>query len=120
VLIHCTAGKDRTGFTAAILLAVLGVPDEAIYADYSLSNRAYPVFYEGTARSVQPLARIGLYPDDLHVLLLADPAVMQALFGRLREQYGSLERYLAACAGVDARTLEQLRARLLESAADAD
>ncbi|MFN8377752.1 MAG: tyrosine-protein phosphatase [Anaerolineae bacterium] len=114
VLIHCSAGKDRTGITAAVLLSVLGVPDEAIYADYTLSNRYYSAFYEGTSRHATFGWNLGLVTDDLHPLLLADPATLQAIFAHIRVRYGSIEGYLAECADVDETTLDQLRARLLE------
>ncbi len=117
-LIHCSAGKDRTGLTVALLLSVLGVPDETIFADYSLSNRYYPVFYAGMARSTETLSRIGLLADDLHPLLLSDPATLQAVFHDLRADYGSLEAYLATFAGVDAETIDRLRERLLEADGD--
>ena len=114
-LIHCTAGKDRTGLTVAILLSVLGVPDDVVFADYALSNRSYPVFYQGIARNTRTLNRLGLTPDDLQPLILADPAILQAAFTDLRARYGSLEEYLAETAGVDEAALDHLRARLLES-----
>ena len=41
LVIHCTAGKDRTGFACALILHALGVPDEAIAEDYLLTNRFY-------------------------------------------------------------------------------
>jgi protein-tyrosine phosphatase len=114
-LIHCTAGKDRTGLTVAILLSVLGVADDVVFADYALSNRAYPVFYAGIERNTRTLARLGLTPDDLQPLILANPAILQAAFTDLRARFGSLEGYLAETAGVDEVTLDLLRARLLEA-----
>ncbi len=40
-MVHCTAGKDRTGLAVALLLLALGVPEETVIADYTLSNQAY-------------------------------------------------------------------------------
>lgn len=114
VLIHCSAGKDRTGLASALLLSLLGVDDETIYADYSLSNRYYAAFYAGTTRHVKPGWNFGLIAEDLHPLMLANPAILRAMLAHIRVRYGSVEGYLAECAGVDAATIEQLRARLLE------
>ena len=41
LVIHCTAGKDRTGFACALILHALGVPDDVISEDYLLTNRFY-------------------------------------------------------------------------------
>lgn len=118
VLIHCSAGKDRTGLTAAVLLSVLGVPDDVIFADYSLSNRYYAAFLAGTERQVEATARIGIRASDLHPLLLADAATLEAIFSDLRGQFGSIEGYLHERAGIDSDTLDRLGARLLEADTD--
>jgi protein tyrosine/serine phosphatase len=70
------------------------------------------------ARSAETLSRIGLFADDLHPLLLSDPATLQAVFHDLRADYGSLEAYLATFAGVDAETIDRLKERLLEADGD--
>lgn len=114
VLIHCTAGKDRTGITIGMILAVLGVPEDVILADYSLSNRFHRTFAESVTLQAQSLRRIGISGADLHALSLADPATLAATFALLRTRYGTLDVYLNAMAGVDDQTLRRLRARLLE------
>ena len=113
-LIHCTAGKDRTGLTAALILAVLGVPDQTIFADYSLSNRYYPAFFKSVSRQAHVLRRIGISVDDLHWLMLADPTILEATFRQLRQRCGSIDDYLNQYAGVDDAALRRLRAKLLE------
>jgi protein-tyrosine phosphatase len=114
VLIHCTAGKDRTGFAAALLLALLGVPDDVILADYSLSNRDHSVFAESVAWQARSLRRIGIAGDDLHALTLANPATLQATLHMLRARFGTLDEYLHVMADVDEITLRRLRKKLLE------
>ncbi len=112
-LIHCTAGKDRTGMVVAVLLSALGVPDDIIAADYSQSNLAYPVYYRDLAAQLAPLRRIGILPEDMSALLVSDPAYIRALLGHLHSAYGSAQDYLKG-AGVSDAALEHLRARLLE------
>jgi protein-tyrosine phosphatase len=114
--IHCTAGKDRTGVTIALLLAALGVPDDIIIADYTLSNHYYSAFRSFMASKFkQPQAfLLGLHVDDLQPLLSAPAAVMQYTLGYIRQHYGSIEQYLEQQAGVNAAVIAALRTHLLE------
>lgn len=111
---HCTAGKDRTGLAAALLLSVLGVPDETILADYSLSNQYYADFFRYAAQYVHRLRWLGVRADDLYPLLVADPQNIQTVLTHLRAQYGSVENYLTTAAGMSAEAIEALKANLLE------
>ena len=109
---HCTAGKDRTGLLSALVLSLLGVPEETVIADYALS---------GAAMARLRAKLIEKYPDgksviaDSDVLFSADPANMVALFAHLRTRYGTVARY-AAEVGVPGDVVERLRASLLEPA----
>ncbi|MBZ0301038.1 MAG: tyrosine-protein phosphatase, partial [Anaerolineae bacterium] len=115
ILIHCTAGKDRTGVIVALLLAALGVPDEVIIADYSLSNRFFTTFRDFIAgKFKQPQAFLfGIHIDDFQPLITAPPQTMQHTLDYIRQRYGSVEAYLEQAAGVDADTLAALKANLL-------
>ena len=114
-LIHCTAGKDRAGLTSALLLALLGVSDDLIVADYSLSNRYYEVFRSFIASKFkQPQAFLfGLNIDDFQPLLTANPQTLRLTLDYIREYYGSVEGYLEQKAGVDADIIAALKANLL-------
>lgn len=112
-IIHCTAGKDRTGMTVAVLLSALGVPDDIIAADYSQSNLAYPVYYQDLVTQLAPLRRIDILPEDLNAILVSDPAYIRALLAHLHSAYGGAAAYLKQ-AGVSEAALERLRARLLQ------
>jgi protein-tyrosine phosphatase len=109
---HCTAGKDRTGLLSALVLSLLGVPEETVITDYALS---------GAAMSRLRAKLIKKYPDgesviaDSDVLFSADPANMVALFAHLRNRYGTVAEY-AAQVGVPAGVVERLRESLLEPA----
>jgi len=111
-VIHCTAGKDRTGTFCAVLLSTLGVPDEIIAADYSLSNLYYDAYLADATAQMKPLARLGIQPDALHDMLVADPNYILRTLAYLRETYGGAEQYLLK-AGMKPETLHQLKARLL-------
>ena len=109
VLLHCHAGKDRTGIVAALLLALADVPDEVIAADYALSDLyLQPLYAEIIASGPQDPERLAR----LAVLLRSAPETMLGVLERLRARYGGAVGY-ARAAGLDARDLDRLRARLL-------
>jgi protein-tyrosine phosphatase len=91
-LVHCSAGKDRTGVLSAVVLGTLRVPDAPIVADYALSGPAMAGFVEYLERS---------YPDAKErlarlrpALVAADPATMRWLLAAVRADFGSFEGYL--------------------------
>jgi protein-tyrosine phosphatase len=107
---HCTAGKDRTGLLSALVLSLLGVPEETVVADYALS---------GEAMERLRAKLILKYPDgkdviaDIDEVFSANPANMVELFAYLRERYGSVAEY-AVTIGVPDAVLARLREELLE------
>jgi protein tyrosine/serine phosphatase len=108
VVVHCFAGKDRTGLVSALLLSLASVPDNAVAADYALSepNVAY------LCRDW--VAAAAADPDEhrLRTRLLQSPAAaMAAVLRWVRESAGGVDAYLRE-AGVDSSTLHRLRARL--------
>lgn len=112
VVIHCTAGKDRTGLGAALLLGAVGVDRDTVIADYALTDEY---------RSAHRLAEIapqlqaqGLALEDLRVLFTAPAETMAITLELLDRTWGSLEDYLAGPAGVDGQTLDDLRTVLVE------
>jgi len=113
-LIHCTAGKDRTGVAAALLLLALGVPDDVIAADYSLSNLYFETFFEYGKQIAHSLRWLGVRADDLRPLFMADPETIRAAIQHVRAKYGSVEGYLRTAAGLDDDVIARLRATLLE------
>jgi protein-tyrosine phosphatase len=113
-LIHCTAGKDRTGIAAALLLVLLGVPEAVVVADYTLSNHYYDSYLTFVAGAIKPIRWLRVKPEDLKPLLLADARSMQTALDHLRARYGSVEMYLKRAAGVDDEVIARLRANLLD------
>ncbi|MCS7059654.1 MAG: tyrosine-protein phosphatase [Anaerolineae bacterium] len=109
-LVHCTAGKDRTGVVIALLLCTLGVPDDIIVEDFALSGAyAAPILDELRMQA----AREGWDMEWYNRLLESDPAIMRRTLAHLREAYGGATAYWRA-AGVADEQLERLRAALLE------
>jgi protein-tyrosine phosphatase len=110
-LFHCVAGKDRTGFTAMLLLAALGVPDETIVADYELTEQARQPRLEELRLTLEA---IGTRYEDMRGYFGAPAEVMAGAIGHLRTSYGSIEEYLDVECGVTARHVERLRDLLLD------
>lgn len=90
IAFYCTAGKDRTGMIAAIILALLGAEDEAIVEDYSLSANVYAEMNDHKAM-VGALSQRSL---DAKTFLGAPPQVMEDTLNNIRNTYGSVEAYL--------------------------
>jgi protein-tyrosine phosphatase len=114
VLIHCTAGKDRTGIVIALLLHILGVPDEVIVADYALSNAHYDRIRHASRHDLKRADSLGITENELMPAMTVSAAYLRRLFTHLRVEHGSLDDYLRNAACLTDETLERLRARLLE------
>ena len=113
-LIHCAAGKDRTGVIIALLLALLGVPDVTIIADYSLSNAYYDDFARAIEPGIRPLTPWGFTSHSLYPLHIAHPQTLQDTFAYIRQKYGSILSYLSDRAGLKPYMINQIQANLLE------
>jgi protein-tyrosine phosphatase len=111
LLFHCAAGKDRTGIVTAVLLGLLGVPDDVILDDYELSTRYF------TARKLDTLAatmaEYGVTEERLRPLLSARRPVLDALLEHVRDQWGGFDGYAREHVGLDDEFPERLRASLL-------
>ena len=109
-LVHCTAGKDRTGVIVALALDLVGVPHETIVADYALSDAAMPQLvarFRG-----EPAEPEALSESDL-ALFGAPAHAMEGFLEHVRVEHGSA-RALLARLGVEERVFETLESVLLE------
>ena len=104
LVIHCTAGKDRTGFACALLLQALGVPADVIAEDYLLTNR----FYRRDPNSSPDL------PDDVRQAIgSVEASFLAAGLDTVRADYGDLEDYFRNGLGLGGPERNELRARYL-------
>ncbi|HEY6740657.1 MAG TPA: tyrosine-protein phosphatase [Actinopolymorphaceae bacterium] len=104
LLFHCTAGKDRTGWMAVVLLTALGVEPEAVVADYLRSNDHQVFDLEDPD---------GLDPRLVRPFLEVRPDYLSAAFDQIERDFGDFGGFLERGLGVDAATLERLRTHLL-------
>ncbi len=112
VLVHCHAGKDRTGIVAALLLSLAGVPLEMIAADYAESQaRLWPLYEKTVAESGgEDKVEAWLKP-------IALPETMYHMLAHMDQKYGGAQKYLEG-AGLSALMIERLKRRLLPAAED--
>lgn len=108
VAFYCTAGKDRTGIIAALILSLVGVPIEDIVEDYSLSANVYAEINDHKAM-VGALSQRNLNPK---TFLGAPPKVMEETLISIKDNYGSVEGYLDWI-GFGQEQREKLKAALL-------
>lgn len=102
VLYHCTAGKDRTGITTALILSILKFDKETIYNDYLLSNNYREKLIDKRLRLANNLHF--LYPKmDVKVLeklSWVETAYLDAAFDEINKKYGSLDAYIQKVLGI--------------------
>lgn len=114
VLIHCTAGKDRTGFVCAMILSALGVETDAIMADYLATNdRISDRVRAATARFAGENLRRDVPGHALDTLVSVAPEYLAASLEAIDESFGSADSYLEHEVGLDPARLRALHDRLI-------
>ena len=112
-LFHCTTGKDRTGWAAAALLLLLGVPDDLVMREYLLTN-------EELLPAEQPLLdhfrELGGDPDLLRPLVGVAPEYLKAALDEMRRRFGTVEEYFTEGLKIDESAQQALRDAFTESA----
>jgi protein-tyrosine phosphatase len=116
IVVHCAAGKDRTGLICALTHHIAGVHPDDIMADYLLTNdearmRRKMDFLRGWLRDV---AHQDVDDAALRVAVGVNPAYLQAAFQVIEDAHGSTDAYLRDALGVDDALRERLHARLLD------
>ncbi len=121
MLVHCTAGKDRTGVAMAVLLSSLGVPRQTVIEDYQLTEKLVPAAAAAAGRpapvggGAQPLASIAQLPAESRIALWrSDPAYIASALDSINREYGSFDAYLERGLGLSREQVQQVRRALLE------
>ncbi len=105
LLFHCSAGKDRTGFGAALVLTALGVAWPDVLADFEATNRLW-------RRDTVPAADL---PREIQESLLrAEPVLLTAAFAAAEREYGSMDLYFERALGMSGAARTRLCELLLE------
>lgn len=114
-LVHCAAGKDRTGFAAALILLALGVPEDVVLRDYLLSGRFYnPEAEVERIRVKYQLANSAT--DAILPMLRVDEAYLRAALEVMHAEHGDVPTYLETVMGLGAAEIAELKRRYLVAA----
>ncbi len=114
LLIHCTAGKDRTGFAAGLIQLLLGAPLEVVLQDYLLSNDLLETFQLEMQRRMKFLRFLGIPLEKFLPLFEVRREYLQASWEQIQRDYGTLGDYLRQGLGLMDQEQYSLRRLLLE------
>jgi len=113
LVFNCSAGKDRAGTAAALILSALGVPRETVVEDYVLTDRVVDlerIFIATAARS----ALLNQAPGIVAAVLKSDAAYLHAALDAVEEKHGTVAGYLRDALGITDEVLCAIRQSLLE------
>jgi protein-tyrosine phosphatase len=116
VVVHCAAGKDRTGMIVALTHHLAGVHRDDIVADFLLTNDK-SVFDVHAPLWAEEIAKTrGQAPsmEAMHIAMGVEAHYLDHAFGVIEERYGSVENYLREALGIDAKLRERIERRLFE------
>lgn len=114
VLIHCAAGKDRTGMLAALTHHLLGVHRDDMVADYLLTNTAVDLdrVAPRVARQLQEMTGRAASHDAVVAFLGVEPIYLKTALAEIETRHGSIDAYLRDSLGVDAPLRDRIGERL--------
>lgn len=114
LVFNCSAGKDRTGVAAALILSSLGVPRTDIVDDYLLTNDTIDDLVDIIKENRNFGQWVADRPDVAYPLLRAEAEYLDAMFDAVETEYGGVEGYLTTRLGVTTEEIETIRSFLLE------
>lgn len=116
LLIHCTAGKDRTGFACALVLYALGCDEETIIDDFvrTADFIEYAAFEAKVAELLEGMLGYRPEPEVIRILCEVRGEYLETAFNAVRREYHSIERYLERVGGLSRATIEKMRELYVE------
>lgn len=110
LIVHCQVGKDRTGILIALLLGLVGVPDETIIADYAVSRNCLEPIVEEYRIKIRHQGRdVSLFDT----LIQSPPEAMANMLAHLDEKYGGIRPYLLHHIGLTNAQLDSIQSQLI-------
>lgn len=113
-LVHCTGGKDRAGFASALILRILGVPEEVVFEDYLLTNVYTADKIERTLLLIDVFSLFQADTDAIRPALGVERAFLAAAFAAIDEEYGSFDDYRREALALDDAQVAAFRDLALE------
>lgn len=114
LIVNCSAGKDRAGTAAALILSALGVPREVVVEDFLMTNHTVDLHDALMRRSTAAHGIAAQPPEVARAILTADPAYINAALDSVIERHGSIEGFLDEMLDVKDHELAAIRQALLE------
>lgn len=114
VLFHCTAGKDRTGFAAAIFLTAMGVDQETIMTDYLLTNQCLVKKVDQVVTQAQQAGAPTEVVTAIREIFSAQPEYLENAFKTIAENYDSFDLFLSDGLKISTEELNQLKETYLD------
>ena len=114
-LFHCTAGKDRAGFAAAITLIALGVSKEDVINDYMKTNQFTKERIEEIIGQIELMTLYQTDAEILRPLLGVEREYIETAFQTAEEKYGSLENFIRDGLNISDEDIQKLRNKFIES-----
>lgn len=111
LMFHCTAGKDRTGMGAALILSALGVDKATILRDYAATDVYWK---QGRERVAQMMQQGGAGNAQMARMLAADPAYLTQFFTTIDRKYGSMNSFLTTEMELTPEKVATLRTKFLQ------
>ncbi|MGO0060424.1 tyrosine-protein phosphatase [Brevibacillus fluminis] len=116
-LIHCTGGKDRTGFLCAVIQLLLGVPYAQVLDDYLLSNDRIAHRMKRMERFIRMASLFQLSPERIKPLLEVRRDYLDDVIQAVLARHGTMEAYLTRDCQIDPKDLQQVKQLLLDDEA---
>ena len=114
ILIHCTAGKDRTGFSCALVQLTLGVPFEIVIQDYLLSNDHLEKLKAETSQRLRVPTMLGFPVDKFLPLIESRKEYIEAAIAQINSDYQGIENYVRQGLGLSDEDVLKLNRFLIE------
>lgn len=113
-LIHCTGGKDRTGYLSALIQLLARVPYQTVLADYLLSNDLIQPRMKKIERYIRWMSLFQISPERMKPLMEVRRDYLDDTLTAVLNEYGTIEEYLIEACGIEEKCLLNLRQMLIE------
>ena len=114
LLIHCTGGKDRTGFMSSLIQLTADVPYDMVMKEYLQSNELIAPRMKKTAKALKIASLFRLKETDIQPVLEVREAYLEQAYKAIFSKYDTIEDYLMKECSVESEVIEKLRRRLLD------
>ena len=106
-ILHCTAGKDRTGMFCALILSLCGVPDEIVSEEYALTQLGNASWIDSLVQAI--VTQTGSSEEDARWMTGARKESMQAALEMLKNEFGGAEGYFTKSCGFSSEEVNQIK-----------